>query len=78
MASDADLDSEIKSLSVLSEKPELYEFAKLGYINSPASLDIAIGAIQTISEFTGEDVEAEQEQWNILVNGVYLLWSFEC
>ena len=66
MASDADLDSEIKSLSVLSEKPELYEFAKLGYINSLVSLlshentDIAIGAIQTISEFTEEDVEAER------------------
>jgi beta-catenin-like protein 1 len=53
---------------------------------SHENTDIAIGAIQTISEFTDEDVEAEQEQWNILVNamvclfscGVYLLWSFEC
>lgn len=92
MASEADLDTEIKSLSALSEKPELYEeFVKLGCISSLVSLlshentDIAIGAIQTISELTDEDVEAEPGQWDILVNAmVYplvvfpLLWSFEC
>lgn len=75
MASEADLDSDIKSLSILSEHPELYEeFAKMGSVGSLVSLlshentDIAIDAIQTISELTDEDVQAEQEQWDSLVN----------
>ncbi|KAL2003063.1 hypothetical protein VTN02DRAFT_5141 [Thermoascus thermophilus] len=75
MASEADLDSDIKSLSILSEHPELYEeFAKMGSVASLVSLlshentDIAIDAIQTISELTDEDVQAEQEQWDSLVN----------
>jgi len=75
MASEADLDTEIKSLSILAEHPELYEeFAKMGCVGSLVSLlshentDIAIDAIQTISELTDEDVQAEQEQWDSLVN----------
>ncbi|KKK19963.1 hypothetical protein P175DRAFT_0478104 [Aspergillus ochraceoroseus IBT 24754] len=77
MASEADLDTEIKSLSILSEHPELYnEFANLGCVGSLISLlshenaDIAIDAIQIISELTDEDVEAEQEQWDTLVNAM--------
>ncbi|KAL1964533.1 hypothetical protein VTN77DRAFT_6830 [Rasamsonia byssochlamydoides] len=77
MASEADLDTEIKSLSILSEHPELYEeFAKLGCVGSLVSLlshdntDIAIDAIQIISELTDEDVQAEQEQWDSLVNAM--------
>ncbi|KAL2864928.1 beta-catenin-like protein 1 [Aspergillus lucknowensis] len=77
MASEADLDTEIKSLSILSEHPELYhEFAKLGCVGSLISLlshenaDIAIDAIQIISELTDEDVEAEQEQWGALVDAM--------
>ena len=77
MASEADLDTEIKSLSILSEHPELYsEFAKLGCVGSLMSLlshenaDIAIDAIQIIGELTDEDVEAEQEQWDSLVNAM--------
>ncbi|KAL1855073.1 DNA-dependent RNA polymerase II [Paecilomyces lecythidis] len=77
MASEADLDADIKSLSILSEHPELYEeFAKLGSAASLVSLlthdntDIAIDAIQIISELTDEDVEAEQEQWDNLVNAL--------
>ncbi|KAL1982961.1 hypothetical protein VTN96DRAFT_648 [Rasamsonia emersonii] len=77
MASEADLDTEIKSLSILSEHPELYEeFAKLGCAGSLVSLlshdntDIAIDAIQIISELTDEDVQAEQEQWDSLVNAM--------
>ncbi|KAL2010933.1 hypothetical protein VTN00DRAFT_3651 [Thermoascus crustaceus] len=77
MASEADLDSDIKSLSILSEHPELYEeFAKMGSVGSLVSLlshentDIAIDAIQTISELTDEDVQAEQEQWDSLVNAM--------
>ncbi|BCS23362.1 beta-catenin-like protein 1 [Aspergillus puulaauensis] len=77
MTSEADLDTEIKSLSILSEHTDLYpEFTKLGCVGSLISLlshenaDIAIGAIQIISELTDEDVEAEQEQWDILVNAM--------
>ncbi|KAL4993188.1 Catenin-beta-like protein [Aspergillus recurvatus] len=77
MASEADLDAEIKSLSILSEHTDLYpEFAKLGCVGSLISLlshenaDIAIDAVQIISELTDEDVEAEQEQWDSLVNAM--------
>ncbi|KAJ5935757.1 hypothetical protein N7466_005304 [Penicillium verhagenii] len=77
MASEADLDTEIKGLSILSEHPELYEeFAKLGCVGSLISLlshenaDIAIDVIQIIGELTDEDVEAEQEQWDSLVNSM--------
>ena len=77
MASEADLDTEIKGLSILSEHPELYEeFAKMGCVGSLISLlshenaDIAIDVIQIISELTDEDVEAEQEQWDALVNAM--------
>jgi beta-catenin-like protein 1 len=77
MTSEADLDSEIKALSVLSEHPILYEdFSKLGCAASLVSLlshentDIAIDAIQTISELTDEDVEAEQAQWDSLVKAM--------
>ncbi|GAQ46416.1 hypothetical protein AtubIFM55763_005473 [Aspergillus tubingensis] len=77
MASEADLDTEIKSLSILSENSYLYsEFAKLGCVGSLMSLlshenaDIAIDVIQIIGELTDEDVEAEQEQWDSLVNAM--------
>jgi beta-catenin-like protein 1 len=75
--SEADLDTEIKGLSILSEHSELYEeFAKMGCVGSLISLlshenaDIAIDVIQIISELTDEDVEAEQEQWDALVNAM--------
>ena len=77
MASEADLDADIKSLSILSEHPDLYsEFAKLGCVGSLVSLlahentDIAIDAIQILAELTDEDVEAEQEQWDSLVGSM--------
>jgi beta-catenin-like protein 1 len=77
MMSEADLDTEIKGLSILSEHSELYEeFAKMGCVGSLISLlshenaDIAIDVIQIISELTDEDVEAEQEQWDALVNAM--------
>jgi beta-catenin-like protein 1 len=75
MASEADLDADIKALSILSEHPELYEeFVKLGCMESLVSLighenvDIAIDAIEIISELIDDDVEADQEQWDALVN----------
>ncbi|KAF2839403.1 DUF1716-domain-containing protein [Patellaria atrata CBS 101060] len=75
MDSEGDLDADIKTLSILSEHPELYkEFAELGSAGSLVSLlahentDIAIAAIGIISELTDEDVEAEQEQWDSIVD----------
>ena len=77
MGSEADLDADIKALSILSEHPELYaEFAKLGCVGSLVGLlahentDIAIDAVEIISELTDEDVEAETEQWNGLVDAM--------
>lgn len=77
MTSEADLDSDIKALSVLSEHPELFtEFRKLGCLASLVSLlshentDIAIDAVEVISELTDDEVEAEPDQWNSLVDGM--------
>ena len=77
MSSEADLDADVKALSILSEHPELYqEFAQLGCISSLVSLlshentDIAIDAIEIIGELTDEDVEAEQAQWDVLVDAM--------
>ncbi|KAL8964998.1 MAG: hypothetical protein Q9183_004091, partial [Haloplaca sp. 2 TL-2023] len=77
MGSEADLDADIKALSILSDHPDLYrEFAKLGCVTSLVSLlshentDIAIGVIEIINELTDEDVEAEQEQWDSLVDAM--------
>jgi beta-catenin-like protein 1 len=77
MSSEADLDEEVKALSILSEHPELYEeFTKLGCVGSLVSLlshentDIAIDALQILSELTDEDVEAEQHQWDAVANAL--------
>ncbi|KAL6153107.1 hypothetical protein ACJBU6_08273 [Exserohilum turcicum] len=74
MDSEADLDEGIKALSILSEHPELYEeFAKstaaskLVELLAHENTDIAIAAIEMISELTDEDVGGEQEQWDALV-----------
>ncbi|KAK5165408.1 uncharacterized protein LTR77_008937 [Saxophila tyrrhenica] len=74
MASEADLDAEVKSWSLLSEHPELYmEFAEseslalLVGLLAHENTDIAIGAIEIISELLDEDVQAEQDQWDALV-----------
>ena len=75
--SEADLDSEIKTLSVLSEHAHLYpEFARLGCVSSLAGLlshentDIAIDALEIIGELTDEDVQAEEEQWHALADAL--------
>lgn len=74
MESEGDLDENIKGLSILSEHPELYEeFAKNPAVTKLVELlahentDIAIDAIEMISELTDEDVDAEQKQWDALV-----------
>lgn len=77
MASEADLDAEIKSWSLLSEHPELYpEFAEsdsLGHLVgllAHENTDVAIGAVEIIAELLDEDVEAAQEQWDALANAL--------
>ncbi|KAF4976442.1 hypothetical protein FZEAL_6880 [Fusarium zealandicum] len=77
IGTEADLDADIKGLSLLSEHPELYaEFIKTGCVGSLVSLlahentDIAIDAIEVIGELTDEDVSAEDEQWNGLVDAM--------
>ncbi|CBX97722.1 hypothetical protein LEMA_P091310.1 [Plenodomus lingam JN3] len=74
MDSEADLDEGIKDLSILSEHPELYEdfakgpaAAKLVELLAHENTDIAIAAIEIISELTDEDVGGEQEQWDAVV-----------
>ncbi|KAF1971679.1 DUF1716-domain-containing protein [Bimuria novae-zelandiae CBS 107.79] len=74
MESEGDLDEAIKGLSILSEHAELYEdFAKSAAATKLVELlahdntDIAIAAIEMISELTDEDVEAEQDQWDALM-----------
>lgn len=75
IGSEADLDADIKALSVLSEHPELFkEFVRLGCADSLVGLlahentDIAIDAIEIIGELIDEDVTAEDDQWNALVD----------
>lgn len=83
MASEADLEADIKALSILSEHPDLYEeFANLGCVSSLVSLlshentDIAIDAIEIINELTDDDVEAKETEWNALVNAMVRLPDF--
>ncbi|KAM0186152.1 hypothetical protein ACHAPI_011842 [Fusarium lateritium] len=77
IGSEADLDADIKGLSLLSEHPDLYpEFVKTGCVASLVSLlahentDIAIDAIEIMGELTDEDVSAEDEHWNDLVDAM--------
>ncbi len=77
IASEAELDAEIKALSILSEHPELYpEFARLGCVGSLVGLlahentDIAIDAVEIIDELTDEDVAAEEAQYDALVEAL--------
>lgn len=77
MASEGDLDESIKSLSILSEHPELYEefvkgesAARLVELLAHENTDIAIDAIEIISELTDDDVEALPEQWDVLVKAM--------
>ncbi|QUC20497.1 uncharacterized protein UV8b_04738 [Ustilaginoidea virens] len=77
IGSEADLDSDIKGLSILSEHPELYpEFVKLGSVNSLVGLlahentDIAIDVLEIIGELTDEDVSAQDDQWDLLVDAL--------
>ncbi|KAI1122673.1 Catenin-beta-like protein [Nemania abortiva] len=77
IASEVELDAEIKALSILSEHPELYpEFARMGCVGSLVGLlahentDIAIDAVEIIDELTDEDVAAEEAQYEALVDAL--------
>lgn len=77
MGSEADLDADVKALSILAEHPELYgEFAKLGCVGSLVGLlahentDIAIDAIEIVAELTDENSEAEEDQWREIVDAM--------
>lgn len=77
ISSEADLDADIKGLSVLSEHPELYlDFVRVGCVGSLVGLlahentDIAIDAVEIIGELTDEDVDAEDAKWNALADAL--------
>ncbi|KAI9055525.1 hypothetical protein LZ554_000473 [Drepanopeziza brunnea f. sp. 'monogermtubi'] len=77
MGSEADLDADIKALSILTEHPQLYgEFAKLGCVASLVGLlahentDIAIDVAEILSEMTDIDVEVKEDQWDQFVDAM--------
>jgi beta-catenin-like protein 1 len=77
VSSEADLDSEIKTLSLLAEYPHLFpDFVKSGSLDSLVSLlahdntDIAISAAEVLEELTDEDTSASPSQWTALAKGL--------
>ena len=77
VGSEADLDSEIKGLTLLSEHGELYpEFVKSGSVASLVSLlahentDVAIAVCEVLEELTDEDANTTEEQWKVLVDAM--------
>ena len=77
VASEADLDSEIKNLSLLSEHHELYkDFVRSGCSDSLVGLlahdntDIAIAACEVIAELIDEDAGVPAEDWSLLVKSM--------
>ncbi|KAG5950927.1 hypothetical protein E4U53_004163 [Claviceps sorghi] len=77
IGSEADLDADIKGLSILTEHPELYdELVRLGSVNSLVGLlahentDIAIDAMEILGELTDEDVSAQDDQWDNLADAL--------
>lgn len=75
--SEADLDADLKALSILGEHPELYpQLVSLGTVASLVGLlahentDIALGAVEIIGELTDEDVAAAEDQWDALVGAL--------
>ncbi|KAJ9605693.1 hypothetical protein H2200_009542 [Cladophialophora chaetospira] len=77
VGSEADLDTEIKGLSLLSEHGDLYtEFVKIGSVSSLAGLlahentDIAISVCELLAELTDEDSSTTEDQWKTLVKAL--------
>lgn len=77
VSSEADLDSEIKSLSLLTDHTNLYkDFVRSGCSDSLVGLlshdntDIAIAACEVIADLIDEDSGASSEEWSTLVNSM--------
>jgi beta-catenin-like protein 1 len=77
VASEADLDTDIRGLTLLSGHGELYpDFAKHGGVASLVSLlahentDIAIAVCQVLEELTDEDATATEDQRAALANAM--------
>lgn len=77
VGSEADLDSEIKGLSLLSGHPELYkDFVRSGCSDSLVGLlahdntDIAIAAVEVIADLIDDDSGADAEDWATLVKAM--------
>jgi beta-catenin-like protein 1 len=77
VGSEADLDAEIKGLSLLTDHGDLYmDFVKMGCAGSLVGLlahentDIAISVAELLAELTDEDLTTTTEQWNILVKAM--------
>ncbi|RMD43014.1 hypothetical protein DV735_g2153, partial [Chaetothyriales sp. CBS 134920] len=77
IGSEADLDAEIRKLSLLSEHGELYaDFVRSGCVASLAGLlahensDIAVSACQVLAELTDEDTSVTDAQWKVLADAL--------
>ena len=77
VGSEADLDAEIKNLSLLAEHGDLYkDFVKSGCVASLVGLlahentDIAIAVCQVLSELTDEDAGVDDADWKVLVDAL--------
>ncbi|EMR10899.1 hypothetical protein PNEG_01045 [Pneumocystis murina B123] len=77
LSSEADLDSEIKALSVLSGYPELYsEILRLGCYKSLIGLlshenaDIAISVLELLDELIDDDIDHNENQMKLLINSL--------
>lgn len=84
LESEAELDTEIKGLSVLSEYPNLYkDFVDMGCLGSLASLighensDIVCDVITVIEDLTDEETNATEEEVSIIVEGLKACQTFE-
>ncbi|CCJ28271.1 unnamed protein product, partial [Pneumocystis jirovecii] len=83
LLSEADLDSDIKALSVFSSYPELYpEMIRLRCFDSLISLlshenaDIAIAVLELFDELIDDDIDYDQNQMKSLINTL-LIGIFE-
>ncbi|OIW29194.1 DUF1716-domain-containing protein [Coniochaeta ligniaria NRRL 30616] len=75
--SEADLDAAVRGWAVLAELPGLWgEWVRLGSAASLVGLlahenvDVAVGVVEVVGEMTGDDVEAEDGEWDGLVDGL--------
>ncbi|KAG5438579.1 hypothetical protein PCANB_002684 [Pneumocystis canis] len=75
LLSEAELDSEIKALSVVSSYPELYpEMIRLGCFSllinllSHENADIAITVLELLDELIDDDIDYDENQMKVLIN----------